>query len=603
MPSSKTRTLKVNAHVIGCVKRYLNKKGVIIEVVTEGTKTQFLVRFDEESQPQLVTARAIMLDSAFVSPSPQQVRQAFVAAGGGDSGLQAAIAMGAVPVFSTIANPNQEIQQQREPTENQAVSSNAEEQVDDEDSDVEESNHPAFGDIPDNSIPGLLGHPASETPLQRLAYVMECHDEIQSCLQFGTFSDEQLLENPWLPVQCFIDGFNATRVKYVNPGTYLLIDEIMSPWLGLDADYAMNGVPHRTKIERKPKGIGVELKAVCDCMSSIMMQLEICEGALRQSQKKYEDQYGSGTAVTLRMTSSWHGKAHIVVGDSAFSSVATAVALKQNGTYFVGIVKTASKMYPKQFMQTHHFEELGAHIALSATVQCNKVFAVSWLDGKRKDLVSTCGTTLPASPAQRTRQQVVVSSTSGVKTRPYICYTPRCNIVASFFDNFHKIDVHDHLRQGVLKLEQHWLTKNWVHRLFATLIGVVATDCYFASKLLYPHQMSEPPFLQYIDKLAFQLINNELYSGRCTRSSTGSEASSIIRPAIHTLKPIHTLPEYSKKQNEKRRMSTENLGGSIPNHTDDITIWIDMRTAVKVTWLRGLTYLKDVAEASRFNIL
>ena len=83
-----------------------------------------------------------------------------------------------------------------------------------------------------------------------------------------------------------------------------------------------------------------------------MMQLEICEGALRQSQKKYEDQYGSGTAVTLRMTSSWHGKAHIVVGDSAFSFVATAVALKQNGTYFVGIVKTASKMYPKQFMQT-----------------------------------------------------------------------------------------------------------------------------------------------------------------------------------------------------------------------------------------------------------
>ena len=102
------------------------------------------------------------------------------------------------------------------------------------------------------------------------------------------------------------------------------------------------------------------------------------------------------------------------------------------------------------------------------------------------------------------------------------------------------------------------MTKNWVHRLFATLIGVVATDCYFASKLLYPHQMSELPFLQYIDKLAFQLINNELYSGRCTRSSTGSEASSIIRPAIHTLKPIHTLPEYSKKQNQKRRMSTEN---------------------------------------------
>ena len=30
-----------------------------------------------------------------------------------------------------------------------------------------------------------------------------------------------------------------------------------------------------------------------------MMQLEICEGALRPSQKKYEDQYSSGAAVTL----------------------------------------------------------------------------------------------------------------------------------------------------------------------------------------------------------------------------------------------------------------------------------------------------------------
>lgn len=66
--------------------------------------------------------------------------------------------MGAVPVFPTIAN--QEIQQQREPTENQAVSSNAEEQIDEEDSDDEESNHPALGDTPDNSIPALLGHPS-----------------------------------------------------------------------------------------------------------------------------------------------------------------------------------------------------------------------------------------------------------------------------------------------------------------------------------------------------------------------------------------------------------------------------------------------------------
>lgn len=56
--------LKVNSHVIGCVKRYLNKKGVIIEVVTEGKKTQFLVRFDEVNRT-IPIARACVLVTFF----------------------------------------------------------------------------------------------------------------------------------------------------------------------------------------------------------------------------------------------------------------------------------------------------------------------------------------------------------------------------------------------------------------------------------------------------------------------------------------------------------------------------------------------------------
>ena len=74
---------------------------------------------------------------------------------------------------------------------------------------------------------------------QYLVYIMEC---LEIDMMKFNLACEQLLENPWLPVQYFIDGFN----EHVKPGTYRLIDEITSPWLGLDADYAMNGVPHRT---------------------------------------------------------------------------------------------------------------------------------------------------------------------------------------------------------------------------------------------------------------------------------------------------------------------------------------------------------------------
>ena len=120
------------------------------------------------------------------------------------------------------------------------------------------------------------------------------------------------------------------------------------------------------------------------------------------------------------MTAPGHGKAHTVIADSAFSSVQKLLPLKQRGTYFIGIVKTAHAKVPKIFMASLSFVSQGDHVAVSTTVQGHKVFGIGWLDGKRKDLVVTYGTTLPGTPAQRVRQQVVVPPTEGVSTRPHV---------------------------------------------------------------------------------------------------------------------------------------------------------------------------------------
>ena len=48
-------------------------------------------------------------------------------------------------------------------------------------------------------------------------------------------------------------------------------------------------MPHVTKIQRKPRGVGVEMKALCDGQSNIMLQLEIVEGATRQAGKMFHD--------------------------------------------------------------------------------------------------------------------------------------------------------------------------------------------------------------------------------------------------------------------------------------------------------------------------
>ena len=55
-------------------------------------------------------------------------------------------------------------------------------------------------------------------------------------------------------------------------------------------------------------------------------------------------------ALTLRLTEFLHGKGLIVFGDSYFAYFQTARALLARGTYFTGLVKNATKGFPKKFL-------------------------------------------------------------------------------------------------------------------------------------------------------------------------------------------------------------------------------------------------------------
>ena len=63
----------------------------------------------------------------------------------------------------------------------------------------------------------------------------------------------------------------------------MVIDEIMSSWrcLGREFDW---GMPHVSKIIRKPEGVSAEMKAIACGESGIIMGLDIMEGkeAMRQ---------------------------------------------------------------------------------------------------------------------------------------------------------------------------------------------------------------------------------------------------------------------------------------------------------------------------------
>jgi len=64
-------------------------------------------------------------------------------------------------------------------------------------------------------------------------------------------------------VRPIINAFNDRMREIIIPGTYLCLDECMSAWLGMEATIGGQwGMPHVTKIPRKPQGVGCELKSL-----------------------------------------------------------------------------------------------------------------------------------------------------------------------------------------------------------------------------------------------------------------------------------------------------------------------------------------------------
>ena len=144
--------------------------------------------------------------------------------------------------------------------------------------------------------------------------------------------------DPWYPVRGFVEAFNARRQAVLTPGDMLVVDESMVAWKGIEQKYHHLGVPHKTKIPRKPVSQGVELKAIADGDTGILMGIEIVEGKERQRRKAFAADLGEGTALTLRLASPFKSTGRTVVADSAFASVKTLIQLERLfGLYFMGM--------------------------------------------------------------------------------------------------------------------------------------------------------------------------------------------------------------------------------------------------------------------------
>lgn len=347
--------------------------------------------------------------------------------------------------------------------------------------------------------------------------------KIDQCFRLDEFIDNEVGEDRYKPIRRFFDAMNTRKVDVLNPGQVIVVDECMSSWKGYESYVKHDSVVHVTKIQRKPKNVGIELKASADGETGILLQLEIQEGEEANKHKEFHATPPSApfhSAITMRLVKPWFGSLRTIVADSAFGSLQTCGYLLSSGLHFLGVVKTCSGGYPMAFYKSwgKTNPQRGQWKTTTTNISVNgiehTIIAVGWCSKHDmiKTFIGTRSTTLPGTPlvVQRSKQVSVDGIWQRVNESKE---TTRPKLIEDLFKYFSVIDYHDRLRQGYLQMEINWKTKKWWHRLFATLLSMIFTDCYLAYSYEYDTYVHETEdklsFYNFMGKMAHALIFNK----------------------------------------------------------------------------------------------
>lgn len=328
-------------------------------------------------------------------------------------------------------------------------------------------------------------------------------------------------------------------------GSIIVVDETMVFWTG-------QGV-HLTYLPRKPTPVGVMLKTICDASSRVLLGWEFCEGKEADRKKRWCNQYGAGTACTLRLTLPWHGSSRIVIGDSWFGSLKCCVALLEKGLYSIMNVKTAHAAFPKQLCLAAlkaRGDKVWYHLKLQVEGEQRTVFAGGHMDKAPLVVVASCATSLHGGTKLRYRSKLV----EGQMRR--VCYQlDQPQMHALYRNNFNAVDVMNRLSQGPGCLSKAWATYNALHRLFAASLSACVTNAYQAWLQVHGLTSADYPQTNFKLDLAESLfvMMRELRAGRPSQRRT-QEADEASEAPGDSLGLFEVFNEHVPINSQKRLM-------------------------------------------------
>ncbi|KAI2511132.1 Transposase IS4 [Fragilaria crotonensis] len=231
----------------------------------------------------------------------------------------------------------------------------------------------------------------------------------------------------------------------------ICVDESMSRWYGQGGHWINHGLPQYAALDRKPEN-GCEIQNAACGVCGVMLRLKLVKGANLPGveDKEFADNSNSmlhGTRVLKHLVSPWFGSHRIVcAADSYFASVGAANELFRNGLRFIGVVKTATRGFPKQILTCVELQSRGVFLLskqANATARTPALGAVVWMDRERRYLISTAGSFEAGTPYQRSRWRQVDQTPNAAPEQVVFTITqPNCEI---YYSTCGSIDMHNRL--------------------------------------------------------------------------------------------------------------------------------------------------------------
>ena len=399
--------------------------------------------------------------------------------------------------------------------------------------------------------------------LGRFGMSQDRWERLWSALEFDQYGGDP--NDKWACVRMFIDEWNDNSANMLDPGFLLCLDESMSRFLSrLKGDDEMKAAPHLSYVQRKPEPNGHEMKTTACCTTGCIIRVEVQEGkaANKRSDAAGVDgyTYQHHIGVSLRLVEPWWGTGRTVIGDSWFASLSCATAMAAHGLASVLNVKTATRGFCKAELLKATGPKHGAIAFMETEVDLDpeqegeggkttKIWGTAMREGRK--MVRMLATTAGSSK--------LVVSTDAIEDQDGYRELIDTDVplpTATYRAGAPSIDVHNHLRQGILALEHVIIPRagtasalpSWAKRIVSTLFAMSIVNAYLMHKKWgVEKEDRHPNLMAFVHKAAYQFLSSGTVSPHEFRSSTtaaGARGSSKPGKVQHYTRTTSDLGMY-----------------------------------------------------------